>query len=371
MKKTVLLTLFILLLFGAFQGLSAADCVEVDIELPAEVIAEPGNFAEGYFELTNCGDEAATVNLNLAVTLIVDLEFQADTVSFDMDLDLPIGAGETVSREFRFPTAAMPGTITVDMCLAAVIGEAEASDCATMVIIGGSLPENSAPPKVDFTLSAAEGDCVEVALELPDTVVVEGPSPAFVEGYFELTNCGDEAAEIILDLEASITIQGIIDTTINLAGFPVKMAAGETFVRSFKFPAPPLDGVYTMCVTTTSGEAVAVSCQTMVVVGSGFPPLEPANETGSLDAQNYPNPFNPNTNIAFYLPEAARVTVTVFNILGQEINNLANNDMMSAGQKVLPWDGRNANGQYVSSGVYFYRIEAGELTATKKMLLMK
>jgi hypothetical protein len=95
----------------------------------------------------------------------------------------------------------------------------------------------------------------------------------------------------------------------------------------------------------------------------------PIPHTYSLD-QNYPNPFNAGTIISFALPEASRVKVTVFNVLGQTVKVLADQDM-TAGVQRLSWDGRDDNGNSASSGVYFYRIAANSFTDTKKMTLIK
>jgi len=86
--------------------------------------------------------------------------------------------------------------------------------------------------------------------------------------------------------------------------------------------------------------------------------------------QNYPNPFNPTTQIRYGLPAQSPVTLTVYNILGQEIARLVD-DVEPAGFHVVQWNGQNARGVPVSSGVYFYRITAGRFTDTRKMLLMK
>lgn len=86
--------------------------------------------------------------------------------------------------------------------------------------------------------------------------------------------------------------------------------------------------------------------------------------------QNYPNPFNAGTVISFSLPEASRVRVTVFNVLGQTVKALADQDM-AAGVQRVSWDGRDDNGNSASSGVYFYRIAANSFTDTKKMTLIK
>ncbi|MDK9700841.1 MAG: T9SS type A sorting domain-containing protein [bacterium] len=82
-------------------------------------------------------------------------------------------------------------------------------------------------------------------------------------------------------------------------------------------------------------------------------------------AQNFPNPFNPSTEISFALPRAAKVKLTVMDVMGREVATLANGNF-SAGSHRVTFDGSN-----LSSGVYFYRIEAGSFQAMHKMMLIK
>ncbi|MBN8586323.1 MAG: choice-of-anchor J domain-containing protein [Ignavibacteria bacterium] len=81
--------------------------------------------------------------------------------------------------------------------------------------------------------------------------------------------------------------------------------------------------------------------------------------------QNYPNPFNPITNIKFAIPTTGLVKLTVFDILGREVATLLN-EVKPAGNYLVDYDA-----SALSSGVYFYRLEAGDFTDTKKMLLVK
>jgi hypothetical protein len=85
---------------------------------------------------------------------------------------------------------------------------------------------------------------------------------------------------------------------------------------------------------------------------------------------NYPNPFNPQTNIRFALPKPVTVRLAIYNILGQKVKNFEEG-RTPAGIHELIWDGRNDKGITVSSGVYFYRLDAGEFSDTKKMLLLR
>lgn len=82
-------------------------------------------------------------------------------------------------------------------------------------------------------------------------------------------------------------------------------------------------------------------------------------------SQNYPNPFNPSTTINYELPKALHVTVKVFNTLGQEVATLVD-ALQEAGYKTVQFDG-----SHFSNGVYLYRLQAGDFTATKKLLLLK
>ncbi len=87
-------------------------------------------------------------------------------------------------------------------------------------------------------------------------------------------------------------------------------------------------------------------------------------------SQNYPNPFNPTTNIDFALPQSGAVTLAVFNILGQTVATLVDEEM-EAGQYSIQWDGSDDSGRPVASGIYFYRISSGTYSHCLKMALLK
>ena len=86
--------------------------------------------------------------------------------------------------------------------------------------------------------------------------------------------------------------------------------------------------------------------------------------------QNYPNPFNPSTEIQFSVPARGTVRMDVFDMAGQRIATLLDEEMASGTYRVS-WDGRGADGRSVASGVYLYRIQAGGFVATRKMVLVK
>ena len=86
--------------------------------------------------------------------------------------------------------------------------------------------------------------------------------------------------------------------------------------------------------------------------------------------QNRPNPFNPETEISYYLPEGCEVKLTIYNILGRRVKTLSEG-YQDAGMKTLVWDGKDDHGGQLSSGIYFYRLQAGTFSQTRKMNLIK
>ena len=99
-------------------------------------------------------------------------------------------------------------------------------------------------------------------------------------------------------------------------------------------------------------------------------PSELALPTEFALKQNYPNPFNPTTTIAMVLPNAANVHLVIFDVLGREVVRLVDGPMSFGAHKVI-WDGRNAYGQPLASGVYFVQMRATDFSAVRKMVLVK
>jgi len=95
-----------------------------------------------------------------------------------------------------------------------------------------------------------------------------------------------------------------------------------------------------------------------------------ANIPQDYSLNNYPNPFNPETTIKYELPKQTYVKIEVFNILGQQIRTLIN-ETQPAGCHQIKWNGRNYNGIRVNSGLYLYKLQAGDFTGIKKMVLLK
>jgi hypothetical protein len=113
---------------------------------------------------------------------------------------------------------------------------------------------------------------------------------------------------------------------------------------------------------------VALANGTVVALPENVTSIEDFGNTIPTEfalSQNYPNPFNPSTTIRFALPSAQQVKLTIFNVLGQQVATLVN-DELSAGEYTYRFNANN-----LVSGMYFYRIEAGSFTEIRRMMLLK
>ncbi|MBC8186535.1 T9SS type A sorting domain-containing protein, partial [candidate division KSB1 bacterium] len=86
--------------------------------------------------------------------------------------------------------------------------------------------------------------------------------------------------------------------------------------------------------------------------------------------QNYPNPFNAGTNISYSLTKDIHIQLSVYNIVGEKVAVL-DSGKKSAGNYMVFWDGKNSKGYSLPSGLYLYRLDAGEFKSMKKMFLIK
>jgi outer membrane protein assembly factor BamB len=146
------------------------------------------------------------------------------------------------------------------------------------------------------------------------------------------------------------------------------LAAGESLLVTVRFEPTAIDTHY--CTIETG----SLSCSDVYCRGIGDEATSVADQ-GLIPAtfhlaQNYPNPFNPNTRIRYGLPEAHYIKLEIFNTRGQKVKTLVD-EYREAGFEVVSWDGRNEKGLRVSSGIYFYRLLAGDYVEVKKMVLLK
>jgi len=122
--------------------------------------------------------------------------------------------------------------------------------------------------------------------------------------------------------------------------------------------------------STNSGEIDALQLTQVLENQTVVSVLEKLPDKKNFSLKNYPNPFNPKTTIQFDLHRNSHVTLTIYNVLGHKVKTLINGEK-TAGSYTIRWDGKDDKGLKVSSGIYFYRIEAGDFVHVKKMILSR
>ncbi len=160
------------------------------------------------------------------------------------------------------------------------------------------------------------------------------------------------------DQTANLSVDGTQMTTLDLKA---NADSSEQNYLSGMFTLTGGSHTFKVSGSTANIDYVQLVSRTVTAVrkGSSLP-------SGYALEQNYPNPFNPSTRINFTLGKTSNVKLIIYDILGQKVATLINNQMLSAGAHTVQFDARN-----LASGVYFYRIESGDFSLVKKMMLLK
>ncbi len=128
--------------------------------------------------------------------------------------------------------------------------------------------------------------------------------------------------------------------------------------------------VYPIWMRMDSGDLSVWMAHVDIPVPSAIAFADRTVETRIALSQNFPNPFNPVTQIKFDISHAMTVSVRIYDVSGRLVATVAERSFES-GPHQVDWDGKDLNGQSVSSGIYFYKLSAGGQTVTKKMTLLK
>ncbi len=202
------------------------------------------------------------------------------------------------------------------------------------------------------TLVPVNGGCYD------DGFVVQGGCPTILD-FDAFTPTGSATLEMTYG-PANVTNGAVIaNSTDNGSSFANVVLAGFGFSN---IRDNDLNGV---------SDRAQFLASTLAWLGTGTnqPTGTGTVAVNGLD-QNYPNPFNPQTTIAFSVKDRVRVRLAVFSVAGERVRTLADEEL-PAGAHTRVWDGRNDAGQAVASGIYFYRLTAGDFVQTKKMVLLK
>ncbi len=142
--------------------------------------------------------------------------------------------------------------------------------------------------------------------------------------------------------------------------------AGEHFMADMPFVLTnPSDVSLEKMILVDMNKEILMKIQVEIIYGN--PPSVPYDY---ILYQNYPNPFNPSTAVRFQVPQTSDVTISIYDMLGQEVRTLFAGEVLR-GTYTVNWDGMNNSGVKMSSGSYVYRMIAGEFVQSKKMVLVK
>jgi len=167
-------------------------------------------------------------------------------------------------------------------------------------------------------------------------------------------------------------------TEVNNYGFDVERSSGNSDWQKIGFVAGAGNSNspknYSFTDNPSGGTSFSYRLKQIDVSGS-FQYYDPVTVNLTLSKepqllQNSPNPFNPSTTIKFYIPNTSDVSIKIYDMLGREVTTLIN-EQATAGYHIIFWNGKDSRGENVASGVYLYRLTAGNFSETKKMNLLK
>lgn len=205
--------------------------------------------------------------------------------------------------------------------------------------------------------------CNDCGCGNPAPEVILSPQP--LPGRPSLTNCGFDGSQLRMSWT---TATNAVDYRIYRDGSQWMATSGTTLVVT-----PDYGGEHSFYIRAANDCGPGESSDTCLVTlptGVDDPHDHKALPGEFSLGQNYPNPFNPETRIDFALPRGGTVRIEVVNMLGRTVRVVVDRPM-PAGYHSVVWDGTDQRGRVVSSGVYFYRMQAGAFRASRKMLLMR
>jgi hypothetical protein len=274
-------------------------------------------------------------------------------------VDIPVLNGQTDAFFYVHGVDDTTGTVLVTAAAAGFAGGVDTVDVVMPAIQIASLPDTAdiAEPDVDFTVQIGLADAGATVLSEFQTIRAGGTARSVT-----LISSDGSIGELVTTPLTDDTVQ----VSIPVGGFETEatVAAGGVAFH------PVLNGVTTVSatipgfLTTDAGMVDVQVIGDLTGIGDDVPPARLV-----LD-QNIPNPFNPVTTIRFTLPSPSRVTLKVYDVKGRHIATLIDG-RLPAGERRVEWNARDSRGNPVSSGVYFYRIQTGSETMSRKMVLLR
>ena len=306
----------------------------------------------GWIEVEEAEEAEEAESLSPAFAADAEIADQVYTVGTAIaDLVLPEASGGT--GELMYSVSALPAGLAFDSVTRTISGTPSAATDGAGDIVYTVTDESDTTATLTFTITVNE-------------------RPTF-DDFFNLFGFGKivpPASHDLVEIREFVVGQRV-------EGIVLPEASGGTAPLTYSLsPALPAGLSFDAATRTIVGtpQAAAATAYTYAVRdangASTSLALQPLPTTFTL-ADNFPNPFNPATTIQYALPQAADVELTVYNVVGQPVRTLVA-EHQSAGRYAVEWDATNDSGHSLSSGMYFYRLQAGgEFLEVKKMLLLK
>ena len=336
-------------LTGTAAGLTAGEAV-ITISDEASMTDDSSDDSsdESSDESDDSSDDSDDSSLAFGNT-IANQEYTSGTAI--TALVLPEATGGTAP--FTYSLSALPAGLSYDAATRTISGTPTAVTDGAVLAIYTVIDSEGSAAALTFTITVNEG------LTFGDFFGIFGSGKIVPTASHDLAEIREFiVGQRVEDLVLPAASGGTAPLTYRLSP---ALPAGLTFDAATRTiagtPRAAAETVYTYTVIDANGASASLSLQTL--------------PTAFALADNFPNPFNPATTIKYALPQAADVELTVYNVLGQPVRTLVA-EHQSAGRYVVEWDATNDSGHSLSSGMYFYRLQAGEeFLEIKKMLLLK
>ena len=338
--------------------------------------------------------EATAAGLT-AVPAAIREDASSTEVSLTFTLDAATATDESVRFTLVAPsegTAAVRDvdyTATIEALITIPAGATEATATLTITPINNDAEEGLKALGVQAKL-VSTGDSLATDIEIrddetPSTAIELSADPNTLDENVSLTSVAITATLDGKALDEDATIRLVIDEDSSTATRDLDYSA--LFTPMLEIPAGSITGTMNFHISPVA-DNVAEGDEVIRLVGTidglegdevEITISDPAAAKAVVEtrpeafelADNFPNPFNPTTTIQYALPQAADVELTVYNIFGQVVRTLVA-EYQNAGRYAVEWDGTNDSGHSLSSGMYFYRLQAGgAFREVKKMLLLK
>ena len=290
------------------------------------------------------------------VVALEDVAYRASTGLVDLPINTEVGIAPADGEVI----ATFPFQLTENDKYVVVASGIVGDETHPFNLLASSLQEGNSDDQ-HFALKVMHGatDAPAVDIYANGELLVENLAYGDFQGYLQVP---------VDDYTLDITAHG---STESVASFSAPLStygglSGIVYASGFLSPAET-DSVFTLVLTTPSGYVVTLPATGTALATETFENTVP---NGFVLLQNFPNPFNPVTSISYQLISASPVAITIYDLMGNVVNNLFSG-IEGPGYKSINWDATNNNGDLVSSGIYFYKLQVGESFVIKRMMYLK